>query len=586
MQRIALILHSGESDGTPVRFGKFCDFLGVPAKFVSVDELLQYPSRLLEENEQCFVVTTAAALSQFLDRIPAAENGLPWPIPVSGLFVADFKADESGRSVLERIFGEAAPTVEALPAQSPESNGRLATNDIFGPMSGLSVPLHHEQPIRCFKGCEPSSGIVNLIDFGEGKSAFISSRDLTFQASANVGAIDIDAPVHGRNFDVRNHLLECVPLMAFLRWAFAGVIWHAPQTPACLIVDDPLLKRRYGHFQYQAILRRMEELRFTTCIAYIPWNWRRARSEMVRFIEDYRHFFSLTVHGCDHSGAEFSGKSFDVLSAKTSLALARMNAFQQKTNLPFCRGMVFPQGVFSVEAMKALKTSDFTAAVNTEAHPFDDPSHRTVIREFWKPAIMQYASFPLYTRRNASDGLANFAFDCWLGKPCFLVAHHWDFQGGGTHLLQFIKQLNETLPSLRWTSLDQALQAGLLQKFNDRGSLEVEMFASTQRLQNPTPNPLKATVVRKEMHPELLESVILNDTPVAWSTRDGQIAFDCELPPHGEVEVQMIPKRQPSAGNTRANLQHRFKVLVRRVLSETRDEMSYLCHRPRSSQVL
>jgi len=48
---------------------------------------------------------------------------------------------------------------------------------------------------------------------------------------------------------------------------------NSRETLACLVIDDPLLKPRYGRLDYKNLLEEMKEHSFFTEIAFIPWNY-------------------------------------------------------------------------------------------------------------------------------------------------------------------------------------------------------------------------------------------------------------------------------------------------------------------------
>ena len=66
--------------------------------------------------------------------------------------------------------------------------------------------------------------------------------------------IDIDAELTSQNFDVRDHFLSAVPLVLYIKWAFRDACWNAPETNACLVIDDPVLKPTHGFVNFQELL--------------------------------------------------------------------------------------------------------------------------------------------------------------------------------------------------------------------------------------------------------------------------------------------------------------------------------------------
>jgi hypothetical protein len=146
-----------------------------------------------------------------------------------------------------------------------------------------------------------------------------------------------------------------VPLAMFLRGALGDQIWHNDHPQACFIIDDPLLKKRYGFLEYKRLVEMMRHHSFSTCIAFIPWNYRRSSNRVGEFFSSKGVMPSLCVHGCDHTAAEFATTEVESLRSKAQLALQRMQEHQLISGVAFDDVMVFPQGLFSAEAVAALK---------------------------------------------------------------------------------------------------------------------------------------------------------------------------------------------------------------------------------------
>src|SRR5439155_17722313 len=87
---------------------------------------------------------------------------------------------------------------------------------------------------------------------------------------------------------------------------------------------------------------------------------------VVRLFEAYLDKYSMSVHGCDHTRAEFGSSDQQRLYWKTQKALERMNRHESITGIRHDRVMVFPQGIFSEAAMSALKRTNLIAAVNND----------------------------------------------------------------------------------------------------------------------------------------------------------------------------------------------------------------------------
>ena len=222
-----------------------------------------------------------------------------------------------------------------------------------------------------------------------------------------------------------------------------------PKTLACLIIDDPLLKPRYGCLNYEKLLEAMKIHNFFTEIAFIPWNYRRSKAETVQLFADNPDYYSLCVHGCDHTSNEFGEDDYQALKALSSTALWRMEQHQRLTGLPYDPVIVFPQGRFSSTAMKALKDQGYFAAFNSTIHATDTDDPPVI--ESQRPATRIYHDFPLFLRRYPKDK-SLFIQDLALGRPIIIVEHHNAFRDGYKEITDLVDWING-LGKIRWTSL-------------------------------------------------------------------------------------------------------------------------------------
>ena len=105
-----------------------------------------------------------------------------------------------------------------------------------------------------------------------------------------------------------------------------------------------------------------------------------------------------------------------------------MNSHLRLTGVPCDKVMVFPQGNFSIDAMKVLKSHNFYAAVNTVPHPAEQPV-RLTIGELAQPAVLRYGGFPLFLRKPIRQTQNHdIAFNLFFGRPVLIVEHHQIFQ--------------------------------------------------------------------------------------------------------------------------------------------------------------
>jgi hypothetical protein len=394
----------------------------------------------------------------------------------------------------------------------------------------------------------------------DGLPVFVSSERL----------IDIDAELTTFNFDIRDHFFSAVPLVSYIRWAFPQSSWHSPKASACLVIDDPLLKPTHGFVDFQELLSLMKRHNFSTNIAFIPWNWRRSAPETVRLFRENPEHFSLSVHGCDHTRAEFGSPGQQRLYWKARQALERMNRHEDITGISHDPVMVFPQGVFSEAAMSALKRTNLIASVNNDIISADPHPRAITISDVWDIAVMSY-TFPLFTRRYPWEGIENFAFDALLGKPAIAVIHHDYCSDHCARLVNFVHQVNALQCAPTWRNLGDVVRRSCRQRLDSTGAVEVEMYGTELRVENPSGHPKRFLIRRRECDPSAIQRICTDAQEIAWRQVDGRIKFEIDLNPNESRVIKI--KFHDFVGKERSgdNLPYRFKTMLRRYLCEMRD---------------
>jgi hypothetical protein len=413
--------------------------------------------------------------------------------------------------------------------------------------------------------------VINIISHGDGSTFLkLEYKGVPIFLSTSKRIIDIDAELTSQNFDVREHFLSSVPLVLYVKWAFPTTCWNAPEVNACLVIDDPLLKPTHGFVNFKDLLSLMKRHKFSTNIAFIPWNWRRSAPEVVRLFRENPEHYSLSVHGCDHTRAEFGSSSEQRLYWKVRQAIERMNRHRSITGIPYDRVMVFPQGIFSEAAMTALKHTDLIAAVNNDVVSAD-PCPRTItISDMWDVALMDY-TFPLFTRRYPWEGIENFAFDALLGKPAIAVIHHDYCSDHCARLVSFVDELNALQCAPTWRGLGDVVRRSCRQREVSPGRVEVEMYGTELRIENLSDQPKHFTIRRREYEPSAIQRICGDAQEVIWKAVNGNINFDIELNPGENRLIKISFHNLPNKAFDTDNLPSRFKTMVRRYLCEVRD---------------
>ena len=284
--------------------------------------------------------------------------------------------------------------------------------------------------------------------------------------------IDIDELTDG-NLNVAEKFSRLLPAAMFVKSVFKQYCWHARYRLANFIIDDPLLRESYGFLNYRELLTCMAHTRFSATIAFIPWNYKRTQPTVADLFCERSDRLSICVHGCDHSKAEFAGHDLGRLNTKTQLASHRMKVHEASTGVPHCEVMVFPQGRFSTQSVKALKSNNFVASVNARVTPSDVKKRRDVtIADCLGPAVTKYG-FPLFLRRypvvdgfrgGRTGAIEEFACDLFFGKPVLVAEHHGFFRDHGKRLLEFVNRLNSLSGELEWTGLKNVLARAYMER--------------------------------------------------------------------------------------------------------------------------
>lgn len=568
MARLAIIFLEGSPTTSQLRLWRILDFFGVPWETAEVSKLAD-----IKEAAQKHVVfglaeTIAAALKQ---EQPATHALLQ--------AAAVYAYPGQDRSVSTRAFqflcGDADVALREAPAGNLSIRVSRELADVAGPMAGLELSsrLRQQDAIVVGTVARRESRFATIISAG-GAPVFLRFRQngvpVFFCASSHM--VDIDQAVGPGFYDVKEHFCSVVPLVMFLRLMFPEVAWRPQELGACLIVDDPLLKQRYGHCDFENLRDLMRRHRFTTNIAFIPWNWRRTSPADADFFRTESGHFSVSIHGCDHIEDEFGATSFEILDGRARLAQFRMRNHEARTGIHHDAVMIFPQGVFSSGCPEVLKRNGFLAAVNTETLPVDGDGARTRIGDVWDVAIRTYGGFPIFTRRYASHGLENFAFDLLLGKPCLIVSHHEFFKDDGTGVIELIEKLQSLNCCLRWRPLGDVIRRACRRRVSRAGVEEVEMYGNELLIDNPSDQEIDLRVHKGESHADLVAAILSDGKPVTWRTEADQLVFSERIWPHSEKRFQVVYREPANAGKASRSLRFELAVAVRRMLCEFRDD--------------
>jgi hypothetical protein len=470
------------------------------------------------------------------------------------------------------FYGAEGMPEEKYPSLIEETINAVVSKDwpaFTGSMQGLSASVRVRFGDRVAK---LSAGDSIIIDTERGPAFFCrdhgSSRSFV---SCSSEIPDLGEQVEGKGYDVRKHFLSAVPLLLYLRWAFRDTCWQASDSGACWIIDDPPLRTKYGFCDFRLLDAQMKEHSFSTNIALIPWNVRRTSSGMASLVKSSQGRLSVSVHGCDHTAGEFGSENADELRAKTHLAQQRMERHRLTTGVEHDAVMIFPQGIFSRESLRTLQQHQFAAAVNTEGWPLRRNGETLTVADTWRVAILKYGSFPLFTRRYPAEGLANFAFDLLLGKPCLVVEHQGFFKDDHAEVVRFARALNSLNANLHWRGLGDVIRGSFQWRRSADGVIRVRMFANELVLKNGGSEERIYRIEKSDEGSVGVQEVTANGRALEWQTDGYVISFTCKVPSGTEVLLRVRYTPPEKAAENMHTISSTVKVAGRRYLSEFRD---------------
>ena len=570
---IALLLRSGTPSHDDCNITSILDFFGIPWTVLTVSEAnAGRADSLTAGHPQFSVLTSATCLVEILQ--PCKSGTIPgWLAAAASVFVHGFQAADPCRAMLRQITGDPEADIRGIDAWPMAVRITDAFPDMCGPMSGLRFQLEPgaADAALAIHGARELHSIVAAPQ-GYLFAGFVYSG-ARFFVDASVGMLDIRERT-ATHFDVKKRFAGAVPVVMYLKWSFRDVCWTSPETSACLIIDDPLLRPRYGLLDFDKLLQLAGSQTFATTIGFIPWNWKRTDRTTVAAFRKNSQTLSVCVHGCDHTRGEFAARSTELLDRKLKTATGRMQSLRNETALDYDNVMVFPQGAFSPEAVSALKRNGFIAAVNTNVAPTDEALNETTLADLWSVAMLQYGGFAIYTRRYIDHGIENFAFDGILGKPCLIVGHHELFGDQGSKLTEFLRRL----ASLRWKLCWRTLGNAICRSYSIRragGKTKVKMFAERLRLENMETVTQRISVAKQEPELVSLKDVKVNEDVATYEYNDGYLRLRFDIPPGASADIRCAYHQQPDPFPDSESFSYRTGVAVRRYLSELRDNYGH-----------
>jgi hypothetical protein len=568
-----VVPYIGELRGLDRRIVLLAEFLGIPCQTValaSVPEPEDFLAKSVPESCTCFVVNPQV-MKQWvgIDGIPAGLVAFLLS-RFAHLIVHGLRAEAFDSELVAALSRGRLRSVAAIDPESSCYAVARDAKDVCEAFAGLSFgPVNSTNDHVLSPGVGDAS-VRELISIG-GRPfmAAVKSEgaEILFVASEDVA--DLNAEV-GRA-PLAEYFSRLVPQAMALRHVAGDECWRPSKGHASIIIDDPLLRKSYGFLNFNSLLRLAERHNFHTSIAFIPHNYRRNSSAITRVFRENAARISICFHGNDHTQGEFASTDPVHLNTMLQVAEDRMNLHYQATGLACDRVMVFPQGGFSVEAMKALKDHSFCAAVNSIPYPTQEMV-RLTMGELAQPAVLRYGGFPLFLREciRGTQG-HDIAFNLFFGRPVLIVEHH-DLFEHPEPLVEIVARINTVAPEICWCSLSAVGANSILTRRAPDGTHRVRAYSSTVRISNDSASMCHYSIEwRGFCNAASLEQVLMDGKP--WSgfeIDDAGPRISVELTP-GSARTFSLIHRNPQTTVRGLGLRWKARAFLRRRLSEVRD---------------
>jgi hypothetical protein len=446
----------------------------------------------------------------------------------------------------------------------------VAAGDFSGELSSYSYTTRTKKALGVHRKSAEASDVIMLLDQAEtfisfaveGRRVFCWSTSAVFDVLKTLGA--------EREFE--EAVDQYAPAIIFFRYALKDKVWHNSGRHAALVIDDPLIRNKYGFIDFPDLLSSARRLGYHISLAFIPWNHWRCRTKDTRIFVDYADCFSVCTHGCDHTENEFLTSNYSDLIRKSHLAKVRVDRLTDRTGLGVEPIMVCPQENYSLEAMRAFSDSRlFLAFANTACIPRDSVLEKKVCgADLMMPAQDCFFGLPVFKRWNNQDE-ALLALGMFFGKPAILAEHHDFFRDGYKGIEHVVSVIQKIWPNVTWGSIMNIATTTHLRRRISEQEHEVRYFTDSFRWDHTDQRPVSYRFFRRAPDGIAVEDIEVNGKAVPFS-RDGELLVfevQAEKPEAFSVLSRITCTTAPDTGPS--GMRYNVSVAWRRVLSEFRD---------------
>ncbi|MFX0135181.1 MAG: hypothetical protein ACFFDN_16175 [Candidatus Hodarchaeota archaeon] len=573
MEPLALILAAEELDNNDANFIKLIKFFGIDCRVMYIENDLSELFYNIKTNEIKFscLALNCVTLQRIYNKREIANDFLSvLSVHIPFLFVYGVYPDKGTDTALKFITRGIISNVLKSKNHVLRFNISPKYAKICRQFSGLSFGPSNPKIDFTFKIEKQSNIISNLITIGTQPffTKIVLNKCQIFLVASN--QIIDPSELICEEFNVRSIFSQLIPALLFIKFVFKNRCWHKNSSHACLIIDDPLLRSKYGFLDYRKLITLMNQNNFSTTIAFIPWNYKRTDKRIADLLLKNRQKCSICIHGCDHTASEFGAKDINMLDRKAKIALERMHYHKEITGLEYDKLMVFPQGKFSSNAFEVLKSNNFLAAVNTETVPINNKERPTDCSAL-DVAIMDYHNFPLFLRR-PNINIEDFALDLFIGRPALIYVHHDSFKDGGKDLIDFIRKINSIDSSIQWYTLGDIIKRSYMMKNGQDQFVHVKIYANNVIIKNRTNVRKRYIITKPESNKNVpIDHITINGEKTLFEVKNGYLKIVRELGPIETANLKIVYRDLLLKISENVSAFESIKVTMRRYLCELRD---------------
>jgi hypothetical protein len=570
-----VIPYISELHAADARLARLAQFMNCSCDLLRLGSVAEFSEASLEERaveaDSCLVINADALRQHFSANggVFSQELASYLQARFSALLVHNVRANPFCDAVVQALSSGHLQSIRAVDRAELKYQVAPWTEEVCGPFSGLKFGPVDPANDHVFE--ENGDAVRPLVAIGN-RPYFASVQGtqakVFFWGSGEVA--DLDAPCDRQ--PSTEYFSRLLPPAMLLRYLFGPECWQPGPACATLIIDDPPLRKRYGFLEYERLLALADEYNFHTTIAFIPHNYRRSSPEIVRMFHSRPDRLSLCFHGNDHTGSEFAERNVPMLNGMVKTAIQRIKMHARATGLGCGRVMVFPQGAFSEDALMVLKLNHFAACVNTGPFPRGARNNLT-LADFLQPAVLKYEGFPLFLRRYIRQTtMPDVAFNLFFGKPVLLVEHHGLFEHPDD-LTALVSSINRLAPEIHWSSLQAAVANSSLRRWSTDGTLQIRAYSSMARVENGSELPLRCWAEWPGRTPSTVEEVRVDGGADSALRLDDDecVRLSCTLVPEGSCRFSLVHRNDLDVADPDQSVRHTLKVLLRRRLSDVRD---------------